>query len=120
MCFIGTAQNMTFTLTQQLDKNLQYHAIPESQNWSPSAPTGSDVTVEGDEVYTRVGKNLPPQPVPGTIHFLERESRYWLTAQAGLKNQHLFVHGVQSAWKWMKAEHPFTAISPASEVQSQQ
>src|SRR5512146_986751 len=23
--------------------------------WSPPAPTGSDVTLEGDEVYTRVG-----------------------------------------------------------------
>ena len=28
--------------------------------WSPPAPEGSDVTVEGDEVYTRVGENLPP------------------------------------------------------------
>jgi hypothetical protein len=28
--------------------------------WSPPAPTGSDVTLEGDEVYTRVGANLPP------------------------------------------------------------
>jgi transposase-like protein len=30
-------------------------------NWSPEAPAGSEVTLEGDEVYTRVGKNLPPQ-----------------------------------------------------------
>ena len=28
--------------------------------WSPPAPAGSDVTLEGDEVYTRVGENLPP------------------------------------------------------------
>ena len=28
--------------------------------WSPPAPAGSDLTVEGDEVYTRVGENLPP------------------------------------------------------------
>ena len=27
---------------------------------SPPAPKGSDVTLEGDEVYTRVGENLPP------------------------------------------------------------
>lgn len=32
-----------------------------SQQWSPSAPTGGDVTIEGDEVYTRVGENLSPQ-----------------------------------------------------------
>ena len=29
--------------------------------WSPSAPDGADVTLEGDEVYTRVGENLPPR-----------------------------------------------------------
>jgi hypothetical protein len=28
--------------------------------WSPPAAEGSEVTVEGDEVYTRVGENLPP------------------------------------------------------------
>jgi hypothetical protein len=32
----------------------------QSQQWSPPAPAGSDITVEGDEVYTRVGENLPP------------------------------------------------------------
>lgn len=28
--------------------------------WSPKAPMGGEVTVEGDEVYTRVGENLSP------------------------------------------------------------
>lgn len=28
--------------------------------WSPTAPDEADVTLEGDEVYTRVGENLPP------------------------------------------------------------
>jgi transposase-like protein len=30
------------------------------ESWSPPAPAGADVTLEGDEVYTRVGENLPP------------------------------------------------------------
>jgi hypothetical protein len=30
------------------------------ESWSPPAPAGGDVTLEGDEVYTRVGENLPP------------------------------------------------------------
>ncbi len=30
------------------------------QQWSLPAPSGSDITIEGDEVYTRVGENLPP------------------------------------------------------------
>jgi hypothetical protein len=29
--------------------------------WSPTAPDGSNVTGENDELYTRVGENLPPQ-----------------------------------------------------------
>jgi transposase-like protein len=32
----------------------------QMHQWSPPAPAGSDVTLEGDEVYTRVGENLPP------------------------------------------------------------
>ncbi|ASC73521.1 hypothetical protein XM38_044880 [Halomicronema hongdechloris C2206] len=31
-----------------------------SGHWSPPAPEASEVTLEGDEVYTRVGENLPP------------------------------------------------------------
>lgn len=30
------------------------------EHWSPPAPDGADITLEGDEVYTRVGKNHPP------------------------------------------------------------
>jgi transposase len=28
--------------------------------WSPAAPIGAEVTIEGDEVYTRVGENRSP------------------------------------------------------------
>ena len=33
----------------------------QSEQWNPTAPEEGDVTIEGDEVYTRVGENLPPQ-----------------------------------------------------------
>jgi hypothetical protein len=33
----------------------------QEREWSPTAPEGSDVTLEQDELYTRVGENLPPQ-----------------------------------------------------------
>lgn len=39
--------------------------------WSPPAPVGAEVTLEGDEVYTRVGENLPPRsvaPVDNSLH----------------------------------------------------
>lgn len=29
-------------------------------NFSPPSPKAAEVTIEGDEVYTRVGENLPP------------------------------------------------------------
>ena len=32
--------------------------------WSPPAPPSLDVTVEGDELYTRVGRNFPPGTIP--------------------------------------------------------
>ena len=32
----------------------------QGSQWSPPAPDGAEVTLEGDEVYTRVGENLPP------------------------------------------------------------
>jgi hypothetical protein len=53
--------------------------VNQSQQWSPPAPAGSDLTVEGDEVYTRVGENLPPSESKGwTVTFIERRSRYWI------------------------------------------
>lgn len=30
------------------------------KHWSPPAPEQAEVTLEGDEVYTRVGENFPP------------------------------------------------------------
>jgi len=30
------------------------------EQWSSPAPDGADITLEGDEVYTRIGENLPP------------------------------------------------------------
>mgnify|MGYP001792691289 FL=1 len=36
--------------------------------WSPSAPEGGAVTIEGDELYTRVGENLPPRSVSRMDH----------------------------------------------------
>jgi transposase-like protein len=31
------------------------------ESWSPVAPSGAEITIEGDEVYTRVGENLSPR-----------------------------------------------------------
>ena len=36
------------------------HLAHRVDAWSPPAPAEREVTLEGDEVYTRVGENLPP------------------------------------------------------------
>jgi hypothetical protein len=72
--------------------------------WSPKAPEGGEVTIEGDELYTRVGENLPAEQSEGwTISFVERESRYWVEAKAGMKDRDLFKQGVKAAWEWGEA-----------------
>ena len=35
--------------------------VAQAEQWSPTAPENSDLTLEHDELYTRVGKNLPPR-----------------------------------------------------------
>ena len=36
----------------------------QTAQWSPGVPEGADVTVEGDELYTRLDANLPRQGAP--------------------------------------------------------
>ena len=33
----------------------------KESSWLPPAPANGDVTIESDELYNRVGENLPPQ-----------------------------------------------------------
>jgi hypothetical protein len=40
--------------------------------WSPSAAQGSEVPLEGDEVYTRVGENLSPRTLSRIDYSLYR------------------------------------------------
>jgi hypothetical protein len=48
-------------------------------------------------------RTFPPAASEGwTLHFIERQSRYWITAQAGKKQIQLFEQGTQSAWNWAK------------------
>jgi hypothetical protein len=53
----GRVYNKSHATILQWEQRLAY----QSQHCSPSAPEGREITLEGDELYTRVGKNLPPQ-----------------------------------------------------------
>lgn len=47
------------------------------------------------------GRTFPPEACEGwTIHFIERNSRYWVSALAGKKEVSLFERGVKTAWQW--------------------
>lgn len=49
------------------------------------------LTFEADEVYTRVGQNLPPEDSEGwTMMVMERGSRYLAELECGTKDQELF------------------------------
>lgn len=46
-------------------------------------------------------RTFPPSDSEGwTIHFIERDSRYWVSARAGLKDTLLFESGTEQAWSW--------------------
>jgi len=67
----------------------------------PPAPSGIEVTVEGDELYTRVGVIFPISPRVGQL--LCRTSEPLVSsAQAGHKDVQLFSQGTQAAWQWAK------------------
>ena len=49
-------------------------------------------------------RTFPPSASEGwTIHFIERESRYWVDAQAGQRRNELFEKGTTVAWSWAKS-----------------
>jgi hypothetical protein len=49
-------------------------------------------------VFTRT---VPPSESEGwTLHFVERETRYWVAATAGRKDEALFDKGTAIVWDW--------------------
>lgn len=51
-----------------------------------------------------LARTFPPSESEGwTIHFVERESRYWADAQAGQKREELFERGTEATWTWAKS-----------------
>lgn len=50
-----------------------------------------------------LARTFPPSDSPGwTSHFIERQSRYWVGAQAGQKPSVLFEQGTGKAWEGAK------------------
>lgn len=53
----GRVYGKSHATIQRWEQRLAEHAA----SWSPRAPEGREVTLESDELYTRIGENLPPQ-----------------------------------------------------------
>lgn len=52
--------------------------------------------IEGDELYTRVGKNVPPDASEGwTLLLMERASRFIWTLECGKKDKNLFLLAIR-------------------------
>ena len=51
-----------------------------------------------------LARTFPPSESCGwTIHFIERKTRYWVDARAGVKNLALFEQGTLKAWQWVQS-----------------
>lgn len=55
------AAGRTFGISHSTILGWEERFAAQASEWSPPAQEKAEVTVEGDEVYTRVGKNLSPQ-----------------------------------------------------------
>ncbi len=58
---MGVATGHSFGKSHSTILRWENRLANQLSQWSPAAPKTADLTVEGDEVYTRVGENLPPQ-----------------------------------------------------------
>ncbi len=58
--------------------------------------------IEGDELYTKVKRNVEPSQSEGwTIVLMERASRFILTLKCGRKEQGLFLEAVSALSQWL-------------------
>jgi transposase-like protein len=54
------ATGRSFTKSHNTITRWEQRLSDQLEQWSPPAPKGADITIEGDEVYTRVRENLSP------------------------------------------------------------
>ncbi len=68
--------------------------------------------IEGDELYTKIDKNLPVEDCQGwTIVLMDRASRFIWDLTCGEKNKHLFLHAIQVLSNLIKRTDDFTLVT---------
>ena len=55
------ASGRVFDKSHSKIRRWEQRIASQESAWSPTAPQDSDMTLENDEHYTRVGENLPSQ-----------------------------------------------------------
>lgn len=70
------------------------------------------LVIEGDETYTKVFKNLPPEDSQGwSILLKDRASRFIMDMKCGKKNKHLFNRIINSLCKYIEVTEDVTLIT---------
>lgn len=68
--------------------------------------------IEGDEVYTKIGKNTPPGESEGwTIVLMDRASRFIWTLECGKKDERLFKNAIRILLKVIKKTDDLTLLT---------
>ncbi|MCP4343907.1 MAG: IS1 family transposase [Desulfobacterales bacterium] len=68
--------------------------------------------VEGDELYTKIGKNLPPSESEGwTIVLMERASRFIWALECGKKDERLFKKAMRILLKVIRKTDDLTLLT---------
>lgn len=68
--------------------------------------------IEGDEVYTKIGKNKPPSDSEGwTIILMDRASRFIWTLECGKKDERLFNNAIRILLEVIKKTDDLTLLT---------
>src|SRR5499426_1867560 len=71
-----------------------------------------ELVIEGDEAYTKVQKNVPPEQSPGwTILLLDRASRFIWEIDCGKKERQLFRKAIMSLDKIARQTHDLSLFT---------
>jgi hypothetical protein len=71
-----------------------------------------ELVIEGDEAYTKVQKNVPPEQSPGwTIRLLERASRFIWEIDCGKKERQLFQKAITSLDQIARQTHDLSLFT---------
>jgi hypothetical protein len=71
-----------------------------------------ELAVEGDELYTKIGKNVPPSESEGwTIILMDRASRFIWALECGKKDERLFKRAMRILLKVIRKTNDLTLLT---------